>query len=342
MNTYYIKSQTSNITSINLLDNLLLLRGNWEEYNPDKHKTKPTFLYVDDDYIVTMPELFSVKAHIKNIIDDNKQSISVKDKLYINYHNLNPKSCEKYMMKQYQFNIENYKNVPKDIFSKIQIIKPVRGFKGTYNKVIQSYNEFIAYIENIKLSNLPKYIKTNNFVIAEYIKNPLLLNGFKFHIRIYYVYFNEKGYLFRYGNIVTAKKIYKNTEFNDKSIHDTHGVSVSLILFPDDLIKIIPDMSSIFEQLIEIFQNITKLLKPSCYNEADICYHIFGADIMITDDFKVKLLEINNKPTMRGIPNNNRHIDFFTNYFEGMLYNVIDKIIPPKNKQMPNDYYIEV
>src|SRR5438067_2526989 len=54
----------------------------------------------------------------------------------------------------------------------------------------------------------------------------------------------------------------------------------------------------IFSSLLELFYHITNVIKLGdnirCYNDTNKCFEVFGADIMITDDYQVKLLEINN------------------------------------------------
>lgn len=68
-------------------------------------------------------------------------------------------------------------------------------------------------------------------VASTYIKNPLLTpEGKKFHLRMYfYVCIGKNGYfkseLWKEGKILTAAEPYKNEDYGNRKIHDTHAGS---------------------------------------------------------------------------------------------------------------------
>jgi hypothetical protein len=69
-----------------------------------------------------------------------------------------------------------------------------------------------------------KYI--NGISMTEYITNPMLYEGRKMHIRAYMLFslINKefKSYLFDTMKLFTAKDKYKNEDWNNEDIHDTH------------------------------------------------------------------------------------------------------------------------
>lgn len=344
INTYYVKSSLVDMNDKPIIEELLDKRGNWVEYDKNKHD-KLTFLYVDDVFIVSEPKLYSMKADIKNLINENKKSITDKDKLYMNLYKLDSEICEKYMAKQYQVTSENYRDIDKKIFDNdIWIIKGVRSFKGTYNKVVDSYQSYLDYFENVQ--SHPSYVKKHNYVIEKYFTNFLLIDKKKFHIRMLYLYYNKRGYLYK-GDCILAEEEYKNEDWLNTKIHDTHGLpgDTKFIEFPNDITCVLGDkLEYVMDQLKELFSYITKLITPGCYPEVtkNICFECFGPDIAIMDDYSVKLLEINEKQGFGNTKCNPKIMDFYTNYLEGLLEVTIDKIIPPKNKIEINNYFIDV
>lgn len=339
MNTYHIESVVSKI-GINVLETRLLKRGNWKKHDYNTDGLSPSLLFVDDEFIIKMPELYSIKSTIKNLIDENKKSITNKDNLYVNLNKKYPNICEKYMMKQYQINNKNYKEIPKNIFeNKIWIIKPVRGFQGRNNLVLTNYNDYMKYINTHMNTKVSKF----GYVLDEYITDPLLLFGYKFHFRGYYVYYNNSGYYFNKFITALAKEPYISNDYNNIKIHDTHGASISGI-FPDDYSNIFGDeiIKNITLQIKEIMYHITKLLKPTCYPESKNCFEMFGVDLMITEDYNVKLLEVNEKIGYDIDYLNIRGISFYIEMYEGICSNIIDNIIKPKNDVPKNYYYTKL
>jgi hypothetical protein len=62
-------------------------------------------------------------------------------------------------------------------------------------------------------------------------------------------------------------------------------------------------------------------------------FHIFGPDIMITEDFKPILLECNSNPTFRRLDYTNHYLD--KKLFDLLDYNVFSHAF---NKELPKEY----
>ena len=326
MYTYLFVTEYLNRDVIN---ELFKKRGNWIEKSDENEKLD--CLYTDGKSSYRRRDLWTIEKYIFNMIDYDKLSIINKNVLYKILNKEYPKIAKEYMMEQFyidKVNPDKYKKLFRN--GQVWILKPVEGFRGKGITVTSNYNTFV---NNIR--------KDDSYVLAEYINDPLLFKNKKFHIRIYYLYdpVNKKGYLHRYGRIYTAKKEYIQKYYNNSNIHDSHfGKTDADYFFPHELIKLYPQkiIINIYKQLIQLFHYITLITDAKCYPESQYCYQIFGADIMITKDFKVKLLEINEKIGIASYDNK-----LITEYLVGgILETIVDKILPPKNPQPKNNYFI--
>merc|ERR1712187_756279 len=124
-----------------------------------------------------------MECQIKNVLDDGKYAIANKDNLYTNLKKKITNKSLDYLLEQYNIDIKTPIKNLEDIFeNKIWIMKPVGGFKGVAIKILESYKDYLSYHTKMKKS------KYENWVLQEYITNPLLLSKKKFHIRAYYLY----------------------------------------------------------------------------------------------------------------------------------------------------------
>jgi hypothetical protein len=237
---------------------------------------------------------------INNFQFDN--SISDKYTLYINlefffpdyYNNNYPRSI-------YLQSTTNWKDLSK--LNNVFICRPIDSDQGidiikVYDEKTLEYAKMLLYKE--------KYI--NGASLTEYITNPILYDGRKLHLRCYvlFTYINNEfnSYLFDIAEIFTAKEKYKNTDWNNKDIHDSHfknsGISA---LFPNDAEKHITpkftntDIEIIFKNIREAISYVSKIAISSIYQYSNTknTYEIFGIDVFVRDDLRVFIIEINSK-----------------------------------------------
>lgn len=261
----------------------------------------PTFLYIsefeNDGGYKYQSTYFNTKCYLMNLLSDEKTIITDKTFLYRAMKYQYPSKVLEYMGTSYTY--------PEFMTSGIvpsrqnpYIAKPA----GTLGKG----GKGIIMLEDIrdvrKLEQAEQNHKYADFIISEYIMNPLLFHKKKFHCRVYFIASLVNGacktYLYPIGKILTARLAYKAKDFSNSSIHDTHFDSTDVdYMFPHDL----PDfMRSKFQditwpKICEIFECISNILKPYCkpYPNAKNAYEIFGADVMIRDDYTPVLLEVN-------------------------------------------------
>ena len=143
------------------------------------------------------------------------------------------------------------------------------------------------------------------------------------------------------GEIATAKKPYISDNYYDNSIHDTHFYkNKKPLYFPDDLVSNYGKQKYgiIFKQIVTIFKGVHKCIRAKCYSESKHCFRLFGGDIMITNDFNVKIIEVNEKPSC-SIFNLNK---ITHHLFENIMEKIVDKHFPPSIKVKALNNFIDV
>lgn len=334
-----------------IVDKFFRERGNWNKISSNNINTKNInsvdFLYVDGGD-KSQKYLWSMNKYIFNRvkIDRGENDIRDKNELYKSMKKKYPKIFNKYFPPQIELNIKttnpnNYKKL--FLNNKVWILKIVEGGGGKYVYVVPDYPTFVKRIKILQQINDTTLNKYPTFVLSEYITNPLTFKNKKFHLRLYYVYnpSNHRAYLHKYGSIFTAKKNYVSKNYQNKNIHDTHfGTTDDDYYFPHEFIKIYSKNTifNIYKQLIELFHYVKLITKGECYPESEKCFQIFGADVMITENFEVRLLEINHRIGIKTYDNK-----LITEYLvNGMLETIVDPLLPPKYKQQKYNYFIEV
>jgi hypothetical protein len=176
-----------------------------------------------------------------------------------------------------------------------------------------------------------KYKSNNKFSIiaSEYIRNPLLFDNRKFHLRMYMIFTVTPKFryeLAKIGKILTAKKPYVDKYFDDLDIHDTHVHSTKHdYFFPKDfnetnIPEISEHISSIWDQMDYICGKLSNFVKHDVkpYEESESGYYVFGLDFMVDTAYHVLLIECNNHPGYANIDvdDNKNYVDFLEQHFE--------------------------
>jgi len=285
-NTYLIKSQ---YLSTERIEKYFTPKG-WVKFDGRKHEN-PTLIYLDGLSIYDK-SVYKYHTFVKNQIGDDKNFLSDKD----NLPNIIQK---KYQMPTYFINLKKFHvGVYRKLFTKnkVWILKPVRGREGIGIKIVNTFEELKNYLsKDVKKINL-NIRRKNEWVLQEYILNPMLFQERKFHLRVYFMVFQENIYLFPHYLIITAKNKYKKEDFDNKDIHDSHYSegSVRNKIFPEDTSFSKKEVDIVQQNMLQLFKFMkSKMIKMRCYEGDQNCYEIFAADMMLTDSLKLKILEIN-------------------------------------------------
>ena len=212
--------------------------------------------------------------------------------------------------KDYQYN-------PEDVW----LFKPARSSFAHGIKIINNYTD-------IKNANQKSYL------ISRYIMNPLLINGKKFDFRAYVlvtgmnplkIYFYKDGYLkISVKNFTLSKEsindgcihittsdtnleCFKGKEYKyDTDIYDEKSHFWSYLHFERYCNKRGINYTNIMEQMKDIFiktfislnVNFLELIEKRKINDRNL-FQLYGLDLMVDENNKVHLLELNRNPSMR-------------------------------------------
>ena len=212
----------------------------------------------------------------------------------------------------------NYTYDPNDVW----LFKPSRDSFGNGIKIIESYNTIKKSIYNY-------------FLVSRYIMNPMLIKNKKFDVRAYVlvtgmnplkIYFYKDGYLkipvkdftldYKYINdmcvhITTSDvnlKCFKGKEYiYDTDIYDENSNFWSYMFFERYCNKNGINYTYIIEQMKDIFiktfislnSDFIKLIKEKHLKDRNL-FQLYGFDLLIDNNYKVFLLELNRNPSMRG------------------------------------------
>jgi len=257
--------------------------------------------------------IYNIKTVVKNLLKGNgvkgystsdpdypytKNVITDKAQLYIELNKKCPEICKKYMAESWMLSDEkrNSEYGVSDGGEGVLIIKPLGVGAGGGEGI-----EYITSKEDLK-----EFVATHKkkpYLVSKYIRNPMLIEGKKFHLRMYFMVCmrpNKKSdwFLFDEGKIITAELPYKDADYKNKKIHDTHFKSTKKNrLFPNSSDLGIDDKESkkIMQQMREVLRCAYDVYKPHIATTVDSKYgfEVFGCDFMVTNDGNVKLLEIN-------------------------------------------------
>ena len=134
------------------------------------------------------------------------------------------------------------------------------------------------------------------------------------------------------SEILLAKKNFVLDDYHNIDIHDTHLSSTPPSIYyyyERDFTKEYGEKMTqkINKQMKTMFKSVLQCLNAKCYSESKDCYELFGADVMITDTFQVKLIEVNTKIGMGTYPND--PVDINKIIFE----NLMDVVVGVKEKE---------
>ena len=219
-----------------------------------------------------------------------KESLAFMNKQKL-YESVPKKIRDLYFMEQIQIDsadLRQYEN----LFDAKWILKPILGYKGMGITVVNDYNSFEKKMTSTK----------DVYIMARYIENPLLIEGKNSVTRFFITLLREKDklrvFLLPYGILRLAKKKYKMTKKYEANRDNLHLKNTDTKVFSDFIDtklnkKIRKSLQNQLKKFISLMRNVFTL---KCYENDEKCYELLAIDAIITDDLKIKILEINTRP----------------------------------------------
>ena len=299
--------------------------------------TKPAFIFFAYDEPVNyqlITQHYNTLAYCSNMLD-SLDNINNKSNLFFYLKKLYPDEYTNFIADSFLLS-----NSTKYAPGKMYIARPINELdqKTGKKKIVAFSGHDIIYVINPETLAAAKRLigKYDNVLISNYILNPLLFKGRKFHLRVYLLitYINSvvKTHFFPDSYIWTAGKPFVLDKFNDKSIHDTHYKStdddylfssdfntenMGRQITPEMKTKLLKDMSTIMDKVSRVLVYGNTGVK--LYSNHKNGFQIEGIDIMINENMQPILIECNGKPgfsnrTNKGIELQKQLIKFINDY----------------------------
>lgn len=249
--------------------------------------------YCDSDFV--NPKLRT--CEITNQITDTTY-LGNKKLQYQNFLQKRGGSIPKFLPKTYIFKKNNCSEIIKYFsLKKKWIVKPENSLARKGVKVLSDYNELLTWINNFKY---------DEWILQEYIDDPLLIDGKKFHFRVYGIiiktdktlkaYMYNKGFMYFAKNRYNKQNIDQESHLSGESSRDQVGVYPEMFnkYYSSDVYnrQIVPQFENILKETIDVVSD--KIMCPNIINNYK-CYKMIGYDILVDKNYKLYLAEINTR-----------------------------------------------
>lgn len=239
----------------------------------------------------------------------------------------------------YNLFVEEFRKNP----SSTWIMKPCGKARGIGIFLINRLSQLKKWSRDSKTSTFTAPSAKDTYVISRYIENPLLIGGKKFDLRLYVLVASFrplKCYLYRLGfaRFCTVKYNANVSELDNMFVHLTN---VSIQKHGDDYNAIHGGKWSIHNLRIflegtrgkevsdKLFDDMhwqivhsLKAVSGAIANDRH-CFECYGYDIIIDDNLKPWLIEVNASPSLTSTTSSDRIMKY------NLISDVINIVIPP-------------
>jgi hypothetical protein len=202
----------------------------------------------------------------------------------------------------------------------VYIVKPENSLSRTGVGVVRNYLELMSHLDH--------YSDYQEWIIQDYIDNPLLFNNKKFHFRIYVIYVQTENsttaYLSKNGFIYTANKEFEPDTFDPNIVLSGENSKNNVFYIPEDFTRSFGKQvwdNMVFPQIVKITRETIRSTVEhlKCPAKKQKCFKILGYDILINKDFKCFLAEINARNVSYKYPNQKFKDTFYKNILKIVL-----------------------
>jgi hypothetical protein len=285
--------------------------------------TKPNFVLHYSQFAET--RLINLKCFYSNIIHFDAIDIFQKHKLYFITHEYFPEICKKYMKPtfyilythKYKFDTNYY--ILRSIYTTSHDDDDMMFI--TNKKDLEIALEYYESHQNV-LNKRATYFN-NRILASEVMMNPLLHNGRKVSVHMYYLVtiidFQLKCFLYNEGKIFLAKKKFSKRKRDlTKDVHNTTYESTQCdLVFPYDLNNKVAE-DSVFQQmkivLSAVTTNVNMIKHYALYNTQNNGFMLTGVNFLIDENYNVFIVNITKQFEVRSYNPRNQLIDKLFNW----------------------------
>ena len=165
----------------------------------------------------------------------------------------------------------------------LKILKPTTGFAGEGISIVQTPEEAATWV---RTHDYP------GWVIQDYVSTPALKDGHKFHLRVHVLVVGSAVFMCKDMRYYVAQQAYKQGDWENSAIHNTHYNPEFDYVFPTDL----PDTwkSASTTGIQNIIKTVFKGINLKADWNGKSGYYIYGLDVMFNKK-KAILLEVNDR-----------------------------------------------
>jgi hypothetical protein len=202
----------------------------------------------------------------------------------------------------------------------VYIVKPENSLSRTGVGVVRNYLELMSHLDH--------YSDYQEWIIQDYIDNPLLFNNKKFHFRIYVIYVQTENsttaYLSKNGFIYTANKEFETDTFDPNIVLSGENSKNNVFYIPEDFTRSFGKQvwdNMVYPQIVKIARETLRSTVEhlKCPAKKQKCFKILGYDILINNDFNCFLAEINARNVSYKYPNQKFKDTFYKNILKLVL-----------------------
>lgn len=185
------------------------------------------------------------------------------------------------------------------------------------------------------------------WVLQEYICNPMLLFGkYKFHLRSHTIILNGKIHVFNSCDVLAATHVYNNDDFTDIKSHITN---VAVNKFSENhrtyISNEFPEIHCLMSEVYKLIEKSFVLPKKEYKQIKYDGWNLFGIlahDILVDENGRLYLLEINNSPGMYKLEQMTERYEANIKKFVSGMFNIFisgaDQSFITLSKRLPKNY----
>ena len=258
-------------------------------------------------------QVFTDKSNFAQLLFDLQKSYCLPDSISIQIHDNNDKIL--------QYALTKHKYV---------ILKPSNGYAADGVQIFSNHDPDVVSLIKQHIQNYRTY---QTWIVQEYLYDPLLFRGRKFHLRMYVLVLHtsqfNRAYFYPEGFIYAARTKYGHpsdamNHLKDKTRHITNiSTGGESFIFPEQWPNAAEAENIVFEMAKmckDVVGSALKNIDLSCAsNHANaICYDTLGLDVMIQKNGDIRILDFNSGVGFNS-PSNQWRRKFFKNTMDLVL-----------------------